>query len=295
MIGVFKKFSDTFGGIFKGKTLDKESLEALEALLYTADFGTETVDKIIGEIQSELKKNPEYKTDASVSIAKAVVESQLLGSEGELKFPFIQKPKVILLIGVNGAGKTTTSAKLAHRIQNFGGSVLLSACDTFRAAANEQIKSWAEKLNVDLISSQTGADSAAVAYDSLEAARKRDRDLLIIDTAGRLHTKKNLMNELEKLERVLKKQDADTDIENWLVIDGSLGSNSINQALAFNEVIPLHGLILTKMDGSSRGGSLVGIYNRLKIPIYFIGTGEGLEDLQPFSIENYTQALFKTL
>ena len=295
MIGVFKKFSDTFGGIFKGKTLDKESLEALEALLYTADFGTETVDKIIGEIQSELKKNPEYKTDASVSIAKAVVESQLLGSEGELKFPFIQKPKVILLIGVNGAGKTTTSAKLAHRIQNFGGSVLLSACDTFRAAANEQIKSWAEKLNVDLISSQTGADSAAVAYDSLEAARKRDRDLLIIDTAGRLHTKKNLMNELEKLERVLKKQDADTDIENWLVIDGSLGSNSIDQALAFNEVIPLHGLILTKMDGSSRGGSLVGIYNRLKIPIYFIGTGEGLEDLQPFSIENYTQALFKTL
>ena len=295
MIGVFKKFSDTFGGIFKGKTLDKESLEALEALLYTADFGTETVDKIIGEIQSELKKNPEYKTDASVSIAKAVVESQLLGSEGELKFPFIQKPKVILLIGVNGAGKTTTSAKLAHRIQNFGGSVLLSACDTFRAAANEQIKSWAEKLNVDLISSQTGADSAAVAYDSLEAARKRDRDLLIIDTAGRLHTKKNLMNELEKLERVLKKQDADTDIENWLVIDGSLGSNSIDQALAFNEVIPLHGLILTKMDGSSRGGSLVGIYNRLKIPIYFIGTGEELEDLQPFSVENYTQALFKTL
>ncbi|MAH40128.1 MAG: signal recognition particle-docking protein FtsY [Puniceicoccaceae bacterium] len=295
MIGVFKKFSDTFGGILKGKTLDKESLETLEALLYTADFGTETVEKIIEEIQSELKKNPEYKTDASVSIAKAVVESQLIGSEGELKFPFIQKPKVILLIGVNGAGKTTTSAKLAHRIQNCGGSVLLSACDTFRAAANEQIKSWAEKLNVDLISSQTGADSAAVAYDSLEAARKRDRDLLIIDTAGRLHTKKNLMNELEKLERVLKKQDADTDIENWLVIDGSLGSNSIDQALAFNEVIPLHGLILTKMDGSSRGGSLVGIYNRLKIPIYFIGTGEGLEDLQPFCIENYTQALFMTL
>lgn len=295
MIGVFKKFSDTFGGIFKGKTLDAESLETLEALLYTADFGTETVEKIIGKIQSELKKNPEYKTDASVSIAKAAVESQLHGSEGELKFPFTQKPKVILLIGVNGAGKTTTSAKLAHRIQNCGGSVLLSACDTFRAAANEQIKSWAEKLNVDLISSQTGADSAAVAYDSLEAARKRDRDLLIIDTAGRLHTKKNLMNELEKLERVLKKQDADTDIENWLVIDGSLGSNSIDQALAFNEVIPLHGLILTKMDGSSRGGSLVGIYNRLKIPIYFIGTGEGLEDLQPFSIENYTQALFKTL
>jgi len=295
MIGVFKKFSDTFGSIFKGNTIDAESLETLEALLYNADFGTETVEKIIGKIQSELKKNPDYKTNTSVSIAKAVVESQLLGSEGKLKFPFTQKPKVILLIGVNGAGKTTTSAKLAHRIQNCGGSVLLSACDTFRAAANEQIKSWAEKLNVDLISSQTGADSAAVAYDSLEAARKRDRDLLIIDTAGRLHTKKNLMNELEKLERVLKKQDADTDIENWLVIDGSLGSNSIDQALAFNEVIPLHGLILTKMDGSSRGGSLVGIYNRLKIPIYFIGTGEGLEDLQPFCIENYTQALFMTL
>lgn len=294
MIGVFKKFSDSIGSIFKAKTLDAESLETLEAVLYTADFGTETVEKIISEIQTAIKNNSADRTKDSVSIAKAVIQSQLIGSEGTLNFPFDKKPKVILLIGVNGAGKTTTSAKLAHRIQNQGGSVLLSACDTFRAAANEQIKSWADRLNIDLISSHHGADSAAVAYDSLEAARKRNQDLLIIDTAGRLHTKKNLMNELEKLERVLKKQDADTAIENWLVVDGSLGSNSIDQAQAFNEVIPIHGLIITKMDGSSRGGSLVGIYNHLKIPIYFIGTGERVEDLHPFSIQDYTDALFET-
>ena len=293
MIGVFKKFANNLNSIFKSKTLDAESIEELESLLYTADFGTETVEKIIEAIETNFKKQSKSDNIDPLKLAETIIQEQLNGSEKSLAFPFEKKPKVIMLIGVNGAGKTTSSAKLAHSIQKQGGSVLLSACDTFRAAANEQIKSWSERLNLELISSHHGADSAAVAYDSLQAAKKRDHDLLIIDTAGRLHTKKNLMNELEKLDRVLKKQDETVSIENWLVIDGSLGSNSIDQAKAFNEVIPIHGLIITKLDGTSRGGSLVGIYQALKIPIYFIGTGEQPDDFYPFNIAKYTKALFE--
>jgi fused signal recognition particle receptor len=293
MIGVLKKFANNLNSIFKSKTLDAESIEELESLLYTADFGTETVQKIINEIEADLKKQAKDKNTAPLELAKKIICEQLDGSERALIPPFKHTPKVIMLIGVNGAGKTTSAAKLAYSIQKQGGSVLLSACDTFRAAANEQIKSWSDRLNIELISSHHGADSAAVAYDSLLAAKKRNHDLLIIDTAGRLHTKKNLMNELEKLDRVLKKQDEAISIENWLVIDGSLGSNSIDQAYAFNQVIPIHGLIITKLDGTSRGGSLVGIYKSLKIPIYFIGTGEEPDDFYPFNIEKYTKALFE--
>ena len=293
MIGVFKKFANNLNSIFQSKTLDAESIEELESLLYTADFGTETVEKIISGIETCLKEQNKGENAEPLKVAEKVIQEQLNGAEKSFTFPFKHKPKIIMLIGVNGAGKTTSSAKLAYSIQKQGGSVLLSACDTFRAAANEQIKSWSDRLNLELISSHYGADSAAVAYDSLLAAKNRAHDLLIIDTAGRLHTKKNLMNELEKLDRVLKKQDKEASIENWLVIDGSLGSNSIDQAKAFNEVVPIHGLIITKLDGTSRGGSLVGIYQALKIPIYFIGTGEQPDDFYSFNIEKYTKALFE--
>ena len=293
MIGVFKKFANNLNSIFQSKTLDAESIEELESLLYTADFGTETVEKIISGIETCLKEQNKGENAEPLKVAEKVIQEQLNGAEKSFTFPFKHKPKIIMLIGVNGAGKTTSSAKLAYSIQKQGGSVLLSACDTFRAAANEQIKSWSDRLNLELISSHHGADSAAVAYDSLLAAKKRAHDVLIIDTAGRLHTKKNLMNELEKLDRVLKKQDKEASIENWLVIDGSLGSNSIDQAKAFNKVVPIHGLIITKLDGTSRGGSLVGIYQALKIPIYFIGTGEQPDDFYSFNIEKYTKALFE--
>lgn len=293
MLGIFRKFSDNLSSIFKSKELDEDTVEALEALLYTADFGTEIVQEIIAEIRLKIKKSTTKEAFSASDIASSIIRGKLIGSEKSLQFPFIKKPKVITLLGVNGAGKTTTAAKLAYKLQNSGASVLLSACDTFRAAANEQIKSWAETLKIELISSHHGADSAAVAFDSLVAAKKRDHDLLIIDTAGRLHTKKNLMQELEKLDRVLKKQDPEIDIENWLVIDGSIGSNSIEQAKAFNATTPIHGLIITKLDGTSRGGSIVGIYQSLKIPIYFIGVGEQPEDLYPFNINQYTEALFK--
>ena len=220
-----------------------------------------------------------------------VLTRVLEGAEGTVEVGQ-HKPEVICLIGVNGSGKTTTTAKLGHLYQNEGHSLLIGACDTFRAAANEQIKYWADQLKIDIVASHHGADSAAVAFDSYEAAKKRDRDIVILDTAGRLHTKSNLMKELEKLRRVIQKQDPSAPHHSWLVVDGSLGSNSIEQARVFNESFPLTGLIITKLDGTSRGGALVGIYRELKLPIYFVGLGEQPDDLQPFSAKNYANAIF---
>jgi fused signal recognition particle receptor len=200
--------------------------------------------------------------------------------------------EVICLIGVNGAGKTTTAAKLAYYFKGQGKKVLLAACDTFRAAANEQIKTWAERLSLDIISSHTGADAAAVAFDAYQAAQSRGCDVLIIDTAGRLHTKTNLMAELQKIRRTLEKHDSLAPQQTWLVLDGSIGSNSIEQAKAFHASCKVNGLILTKLDGTSRGGALVAIYRDLKLPIYFVGLGEGAGDLQPFSIQHYVSAIF---
>jgi fused signal recognition particle receptor len=199
---------------------------------------------------------------------------------------------VIAMIGVNGSGKTTTSAKLAWKFKQEGRTVTLAACDTFRAAAVEQLKSWATRLELDIVASHTGADSAAVAYDAWQAAKARGKDYLIVDTAGRLHTKSNLMEELAKIRRVLQKHDPAAPQHRWLVVDGSLGSNSIEQARVFHKSFGLTGLVVTKLDGTSRGGALVGIWRQLKIPIYFLGLGEQPEDLQPFSVENYAKAVF---
>jgi fused signal recognition particle receptor len=215
----------------------------------------------------------------------------LAGAEGKLP-SVIQKPAVICLIGVNGSGKTTTTAKLAHKLKNDGQTVIVAACDTFRAAAVEQLKSWAERLQIEIVASHTGADSAAVAYDAWQAAKARGHDWLIVDTAGRLHTKGNLLEELAKIRRVLQKHDLTAPQHRWLVVDGSLGANSIEQAKVFHQSFGLTGLVVTKLDGTSRGGALAGIYRQLKIPIYFIGLGEQPDDLQPFSIEHYARAVF---
>jgi fused signal recognition particle receptor len=196
------------------------------------------------------------------------------------------------MIGVNGSGKTTTSAKLAWRLKQDGRSVMLAACDTFRAAAVEQLKTWAAKLDLEVVASHTGADAAAVAFDAWQAARARGRDYLIIDTAGRLHTKSNLMEELAKIRRVLQKHDPAAPHHRWLVVDGSLGSNSIEQARIFHKSFGLTGLVVTKLDGTSRGGALVGIWRELKLPIYFLGLGEQADDLQPFAIDSYARAVF---
>lgn len=302
MESLFKKFREgfkrqtptlhrAFEKVFTGKQLDREALDQLEETLYSADFGVETVEEIVEEIQSTYKADKALRGETVAQIGASVLERVLEGSEGRLTIGQ-HKPEVICLIGVNGSGKTTTTAKLAHLYLNEGYTPLIGACDTFRAAANEQIKHWADRLQIDIVSSHHGADSAAVAFDTCEAAQKRGKDIVLIDTAGRLHTKSNLMKELEKLRRVLQKQNPTAPHHSWLVIDGSLGANSIEQARIFNESFPLTGLIITKLDGTSRGGSLVGIYRTLKLPIYFVGLGEQPEDLQPFSVKNYVTAIF---
>jgi len=318
MHSLFKKFKDGLTktvaaiaakthGLFGGRKIDAASLGELEEALYTADFGVETTTEILEEIKAAYRQDPELKGQQAASIGAAVLRRVLAGSEGKLETtgaglprdesghitpPAVKNPTVIALIGVNGSGKTTTTAKLAHRLKGEGQTVIVAACDTFRAAAVEQLKSWADRLKLELVASHTGADSAAVAFDAWQAAKARGRDWLIVDTAGRLHTKGNLMEELAKIRRVLQKNDPAAPQHRWLVVDGSLGANSIEQAKVFHQSFGLTGLIVTKLDGTSRGGALVGIYRQLKIPIYFIGLGEQPDDLQPFSADNYARAVF---
>jgi fused signal recognition particle receptor len=302
MFSLFKKFKEGLTktvaaiaakthGLFGGRKIDVASLEELEEALYTADFGVETTTEILDEIKTAYRKDSSLQGRQAAEIGAAVLQRVLAGAEGKLDAP-ATKPTVIAMIGVNGSGKTTTTAKLAHKFKGDGQSVIVAACDTFRAAAVEQLKSWATRLNLEIVASHTGADSAAVAFDAWQAAKSRGHDWLIVDTAGRLHTKSNLMDELAKIRRVLQKNDPAAPQHRWLVVDGSLGSNSIEQAKVFHQSFGLTGLIVTKLDGTSRGGAIVGIYRQLKIPIYFIGLGEQPDDLQPFSIENYSRAVF---
>lgn len=298
---IFQKFKDGFkktarlfsaiGGIFS-KKLDAASIDELEEALYGADFGVETANDIIAEIKKAYAKNKELHGREAAEIGRRVLSEILEGAAGTLPSSPENKPEVIALVGVNGAGKTTTAAKLAHQFSEQGKKVIFGACDTFRAAANEQITAWAERLSIDIVPGKHGADSAAVAFDTVQAARARQCDIAILDTAGRLHTKSHLIEELKKIARVVGKIDNTAPHHRWLVVDGTLGANSIEQAKIFHEAFNLTGLIITKLDGTSRGGALVGIWRQLRIPIYFVGLGEKPEDLQAFSVENYTNAIF---
>ena len=302
MLSLFKKFKagltktvaaigEKTHGLFGGRKVDAASLTELEEALYTADFGVETTTEILGEIKTAYRQDAALQGQQAAAIGAAVLRRVLAGAEGRLETG-ASKPTVIAMIGVNGSGKTTTTAKLAHRLKSEGQSVIVAACDTFRAAAVEQLKSWAERLKIEIVASHTGADAAAVAFDAWQAARARGHDWLIVDTAGRLHTKGNLMEELAKIRRVLQKNDPSAPQHRWLVVDGSLGANSIEQAKVFHQNFGLTGLVVTKLDGTSRGGAIVGIWRQLRIPIYFIGLGEQPDDLQPFSADNYAKAVF---
>lgn len=276
---------------FSGK-ISADSLEALESALYTADFGLATSQKVISKVKEAFQKNRDLRSQEIIELAQSVLQQQLRDADQPLALS--HSPHVIVLLGVNGSGKTTTAAKLAYYFQQQGKSVLLGACDTFRAAANEQIDIWSQRLGIELVRSHHGADAAAVAFDCLTAAIARKIDIVILDTAGRLHNKIELMDELAKLKRVIQKKIPDAPHDAILVVDGSLGSNSIQQARFFHEKFGLTGLIITKLDGTSRGGALVGIHQELQLPIYFIGLGEKPEDLIPFSIENYISGLFES-
>jgi fused signal recognition particle receptor len=291
--GLKKTSAKLFGsikGLFGFKSIDAKTLEQLEEALYLADFGVATTEDILKEIRSAWKQEKTLQGAEASNLGATVLKRVLAGADIAYKpQPTLE---VLCLIGVNGAGKTTTAAKLAHYFKLQGKKVLLAACDTFRAAANEQIQVWADALDLDIITSHPGADAAAVAFDAYQAAQSRGCDILIIDTAGRLHTKTNLMAELQKIRRTLQKQDPLVRQQNWLVLDGNTGSNSIEQAKVFHETCSVNGLIITKLDGTSRGGALVAIYRELKLPIYFVGLGEAVEDLQPFAIDPYVEAIF---
>jgi len=302
VFSLFKKFKEGLAktvsaissrthGIFGGRAIDASSLATLEEALFAADFGVETTAEILREIKSATRTDRALEGREAAAIGAEVLRRALKCSEGAVTRA-ASKPTVIVLIGVNGSGKTTTAAKLAWRLRQEGGSVLLAACDTFRAAATEQLQAWASRLGLEIVSNKAGADPASVAFDAVQAARSRGHDWVIIDTAGRLHTKDNLMVELSKIRRVVAKIDPTAPHHAWLVVDGSLGGNSIEQARAFHKSFGLTGLIVTKLDGTSRGGAIVGIWKELKLPILFVGLGEAPEDLQPFSAENYAAAVF---
>ncbi len=302
MFGLFKKFKDGLArtvsaiavrtqGLFGGRALDASSLASLEEALFTADFGVATTAEILGEIKAAARRDPNLQGREAAEIGAAVLQRALAGAEGRLESG-AAAPVVIALIGVNGSGKTTTAAKLAWRLQQEGGTVLLAACDTFRAAAIDQLRTWSQRLGLELVASQPGGDAAAVAFDALQAARSRGRNWVVVDTAGRLHTKSNLMEELVKIRRVLQKIDPAAPQHAWLVLDGSLGGNSVEQAKVFHQRFGLTGLVVTKLDGTSRGGAIVAIWRELRLPIYFVGLGEAPEDLQPFSAESYARAVF---
>jgi fused signal recognition particle receptor len=274
--------------VIRAPKLDADSLEELESILISTDIGVSTAVKIIEQTKEAAKQSGEVDVFA---IARAEIARELGVSTHTLaKAP--APPTVILVAGVNGTGKTTSTAKLAHWLMGQGNTVLLAACDTFRAAAIEQLKIWGQRVGCEVIAGQYGADSAAIAYDAMEAAINRKVDYLIIDTAGRLHTKKNLMEEMKKMHRSLQKKVPTAPHEILLVLDSTTGSNALNQAREFNQALGVTGLVVTKLDGTAKGGIVVAIARELKIPVKFIGLGEQIDDLQPFDPKQFAEALF---
>lgn len=277
--------------LFQGRKLDDAFLEELEEVLYNSDLGP-LGTRIVDELKIAYKKREIHESEEVPEFLRVKLLEMMAGCEGELaKAP--QAPTVILIVGVNGSGKTTSIAKLANHLKKEGHSVLLGAGDTFRAAAVEQLTLWAERLEIDIVKQSTGADPAAVAFDATSAAIARKVDYLILDTAGRLHTQKNLMTELEKIVRVVKKQLPEAPHETLLVLDGTTGQNAIRQASEFQKSAPVTGLLLAKMDGTAKGGALFGIRDVLPIPVKFLGVGEGIDDLEKFVIKDYVDAILQ--
>ena len=277
--------------VSRSPKLTGESLDELEAALIAGDLGMAMTTQIVDAVREAYEAQGGAGLDV-FAIARQEVEKSLSANKGELrKMP--DGPTVVSIVGVNGTGKTTTAAKLAHLVQARGQTALLAACDTFRAAAIEQIKLWGQRLKVEVIAGAYGADPASVAHDAVAAAQARKADYLFVDTAGRLHTKHNLMQELQKVHRVMGKQLPGAPQEVLLVLDATTGMNALNQAREFNKAAPLTGLIVTKLDGTSKGGMVVAIQKELGLPIKFIGLGEQPDDLQPFDAKQFAQALFE--
>ena len=286
-----KKLGDGLSSLVIGKKkIDEDLLEELEVLLISSDVGIQTTDKVIESVRKKASRKELKDEDSLYQLIKLELES-LLVTDSDLE-PSTEIPFVILVVGINGAGKTTTIGKLAKLFQGEGKSVMLAAGDTFRAAAVEQLQVWGERNDITVIAQKTGADAASVVYDAYQSAIAKKTDILIADTAGRLHTQDNLMQELEKIKRVLKKHNENAPHETLLVIDGGSGQNAVQQANEFHKSINLSGLAITKLDGTAKGGVLFSISDALKLPIRFIGVGEAIEDLKPFNSKDFVDALF---
>jgi len=274
-----------------GGKIDEDVLEELESLLVMADVGVETTERIISDLEKRLARKELKDIEALQSGLRTSLVEILTPVEAPLSIRPVDGPFVILMVGVNGAGKTTTIGKMARRFKDEGYSVMLAAGDTFRAAAVEQLQAWGDRNDVPVVSQQAGADPAAVIFDAWDAARARDIDILLADTAGRLQSQTGLMDELAKVKRVLERRDETAPHEVMLVLDASQGQNALVQAEKFHAALGLTGLTVTKLDGSAKGGILLAIANKLKVPVRFIGIGEAAEDMQPFSAEDFTDAL----
>ena len=277
--------------VTRSPKLDAATLEELEAALSAADLGLAVTQQIVAAVKLAYESQGATGRDV-FAVARAEVEKNLSSGKADL-LKAAHGPTVVSIVGVNGTGKTTTAAKLAHLIQLRKKTALLAACDTFRAAAIEQLKLWGTRLKIEVVAGAYGADPASVAHDAVTAAQARNTDYLFIDTAGRLHTKHNLMQELQKLHRVIGRQLAGAPHEVLLVLDATTGMNALNQAREFHKAVPLTGLIVTKLDGTSKGGMVVAIQKELGLPIKFIGLGEQPDDLQPFDAKQFAQALFE--
>ncbi len=297
--GLAKTRETLFGKVQKmllGRSkIDAELLDELEAILIGGDVGVATTGVIIENIRLRVKKE-KYEDPAELDTLLREEIQKVLASGPEESSPFAipadHRPHVIMVVGVNGVGKTTTIGKLAHNYRSAGKNVMIAAADTFRAAANEQLEIWASRAGVEIVQQAHGADPAAVAYDALNAAVARHTDVMIIDTAGRLHTKVNLMEELKKIKRVLQKLMPDAPHDVFLVLDASTGQNGIQQAQQFSASVGVTGIVLTKLDGTAKGGVVLAINNVLQIPVKFIGVGEKIDDLQPFDRKEFVEALF---
>ncbi len=278
-------------GVFNGHTkIDEDFYEELEEILIMGDVGIHATEEILTKLRVAVKEEHIKQPLACRDYLVSMIKEQMKVSESD--YEFMDKPSIVMVIGVNGVGKTTTIGKLASIYRNRGKKVLIAAADTFRAAATEQLEEWAKRADVDIIKAGEGADPSSVIYDAVNAAKARKTDVLLCDTAGRLHNKKNLMNELEKMNRIIDRNYPEIKRENLIVLDGTTGQNALVQAKEFSEVAPLSGIVLTKMDGTAKGGIAIAIQSELNIPVKFIGVGEGIEDLQEFDADSFVNALF---
>lgn len=292
-----KSFSDRLSNLLKGRKIDQDLLDEVEEILITSDVGVSTSEKLIEKLKGRVKKEnfesaEELYKILKEEILKLIIKSNSEDADKNYTVEESKKPHSIMVIGVNGAGKTTTIGKLAYNYKNAGKSVIIGAADTFRAAANEQLEVWSQRAGVDIVQKSQGSDPSSVAFETMATAIKNGNDVVIIDTAGRLHNKVNLMNELEKMGRVMKKHRDDAPNEVYLVLDGTTGQNALQQAKEFSKVANITGIVLTKLDGTAKGGIVIAIADELKIPVRYIGVGERITDLQPFDAVNYVEALF---